>query len=209
MSDGVAVGRALVEDFCLLLPSRVADLENVVVTAPAFVAILLKAFTHIYPLAQSASHPPTLPRYLFIFFLLGGVALPDLCPPSRLLPIVADWVGRNPLLCCQPRFSGSTSFLPYLFPLVDADRWSCVSLPSLLRWTILGPIVLDAKANLVLSPLHTTLLKAAVQFQREKHAVADTSKARLAGDLILTMRDLVSLVPSVTGKEMPAHWGKK
>ena len=84
-----------------------------------------------------------------------------------------------------------------------------MSLPSLLRWTILGPIVLDAKANLVLSPLHTTLLKAAVQFQREKHAVADTSKARLASDLMLTMRDLVSLVPSVTGKEMPPHWGKK
>ena len=69
MSDGVAVGRALVEDFCLLLPSRVSDLENVVVTAPAFVAILLKAFTHIYPLAQSASsHLPTLPRYLFFSY---------------------------------------------------------------------------------------------------------------------------------------------
>eukprot|EP00118_Oscarella_pearsei_P006685 m.30668 g.30668 ORF g.30668 m.30668 type:complete len:446 (+) comp31376_c0_seq1:845-2182(+) len=170
------VSKVIIGDFCLLLPSLIPDLANTVTLAPSLVTLLLKSFTHIYPLMQK------------------GVATPALCPPSHLLPVLADWLASDPFLCCQPRCSGSTLFVPYLFPLMDIDRWSCVSLPGLVRWTVLGPIILDSKANSFLSPLHTTVLKAAFLFQRKKLIVADASKGHFASDLLSIMRDLVSIV---------------
>jgi hypothetical protein len=153
------MGEVVTTDFCVLLPSVLPDLQNVLNLSPSLAAVLLRAFTQMFNLPSDQL-----------------VKLPSL----SLLSVVTNWVHSQPMLPYNFPATTSKPPIPLLHPHPSCSSTASLAVSGLVSWTVLSPLLSDtkdlestptqkdieSKRSALCSRLHASVLKGAVEFQQ-------------------------------------------
>ena len=190
------MGRVVTTDFCVLLPSVLPDLQNVLKLSPSLAAVLLRAFTQIFNLPSSmfATHTAIsrdeIESNTCNFIVDQLVEL----PPLSLLSVVTGWVHSQPMLPYSFPSTVSKPSIALLYPHPNCSSTPSLAVSGLVSWTILSPLLSDARdlestsiqkdteseCSALCSRLHVSVLRGAVEFQKRTDKLESTKLQKYA-----------------------------